>query len=135
MELKLDTTKVYAIALEGGGARGAYQVGAWRALEEAGIRYNAVSGTSVGAINGTLMAMRDLNQAEQIWKDIHGAEKLQKAMETAEILLKKKGIDFDAEEMKILIEAAVAEFNGAFAKPLIMEDTADAVRRVEQGEN
>lgn len=72
---------------------------------------------------------------EQIWKEIHGAEKLQKAMETAEILLKKKGIDFDAEEMKILIEAAVAEFNDAFAKPLIMEDTADAVRRVEQGEN
>lgn len=70
MELKLDTGKVYAIALEGGGARGAYQVGAWRALEEAGIRYNAVSGTSVGAINGALMAMRDLNQAEQIWKDI-----------------------------------------------------------------
>lgn len=70
MELKLDTSKVYAIALEGGGARGAYQVGAWRALEEAGIRYNAVSGTSVGAINGALMAMRDLPQAEQIWKDI-----------------------------------------------------------------
>ena len=64
MELKLDTSKVYAIALEGGGARGAYQVGVWRALEEAGIRYNAVSGTSVGAINGALMAMRDLNQAE-----------------------------------------------------------------------
>lgn len=70
MELKLDTSKVYAIALEGGGARGAYQVGAWRALEEAGIRYNAVSGTSVGAINGALMAMRDLQQAEQVWKDI-----------------------------------------------------------------
>lgn len=70
MELKLDTSKIYAIALEGGGARGAYQVGAWRALEEAGIRYNAVSGTSVGAINGALMAMRDLNQAEQVWKDI-----------------------------------------------------------------
>lgn len=70
MELKLDPSKIYAIALEGGGARGAYQVGAWRALEEAGIRYNAVSGTSVGAINGALMAMRDLPQAEQIWKDI-----------------------------------------------------------------
>ena len=47
MELKLDPSKIYAIALEGGGARGAYQVGAWRALEEAGIRYNAVSGTSL----------------------------------------------------------------------------------------
>ncbi|MBQ8238753.1 MAG: hypothetical protein IJZ39_11470 [Oscillospiraceae bacterium] len=71
---------------------------------------------------------------EQIWKDIHGAEKLQKALETAEILLKKKGLAFDAEEMKILIEAAVAEFNDAFAKPLIQEDTAAAVRRTEQGD-
>lgn len=70
MELKFDTSKVYAIALEGGGARGAWQVGAWRALEEAGVRYNAVSGTSVGALNGALMAMRDLPQAEQLWKDI-----------------------------------------------------------------
>lgn len=70
MELKLDTSKVYAIALEGGGARGAWQVGAWRALEEAGVRYNAVSGTSVGALNGALMAMRDLKQAENLWKDI-----------------------------------------------------------------
>ena len=69
MELKLDTSKIYAIALEGGGARGAWQVGAWRALEEAGVRYNAVSGTSVGAINGALMAMRDLKQAEQIWHE------------------------------------------------------------------
>ncbi|MBR3973487.1 MAG: patatin-like phospholipase family protein [Oscillospiraceae bacterium] len=70
MELKFDTSKVYAIALEGGGARGAWQVGAWRALEEARVRYNAVSGTSVGALNGALMAMRDLPQAERLWKDI-----------------------------------------------------------------
>lgn len=70
MELKLDISKTYAIALEGGGARGAYQVGAWRALEEAGVRYNAVSGTSVGALNGALMAMRELEAAEMLWKDI-----------------------------------------------------------------
>jgi len=70
MELKLDLSKIYAIALQGGGARGAYQVGAWRALEEAGIRYNAVSGTSVGALNGAMMAMRDLPNAEKLWKDM-----------------------------------------------------------------
>ena len=70
MELKLDPAKVYAIALEGGGARGAYQVGAWRALEEAGIRFNAVSGTSVGALNGAMMAMGALEEAERLWKDI-----------------------------------------------------------------
>lgn len=68
---------------------------------------------------------------EQVWHTLHGADKLAKALETAEALLKKKGIDFDAEEMQILIEAAVAEFNEAFKKPLTAESTADAVRRVE----
>ena len=34
MQLKLDTSKTYAIALEGGGAKGAYEIGAWKALEE-----------------------------------------------------------------------------------------------------
>ena len=70
MKLQLDTEKIYAIALEGGGARGAYQIGAWRALQEAGIRFQAVSGTSVGALNGALMLMGDLERAEEIWKNI-----------------------------------------------------------------
>ena len=70
MELQFDTTKIYAIALEGGGAKGSYQVGVWRALQEAGVRYNAVSGTSVGALNGAMMAMNDLSMAEKLWKDI-----------------------------------------------------------------
>ena len=48
---------------------------------------------------------------EQVWTEIHGAEKLQKALETAESLLKKKGIPFDADEMTVLIEAAVQELN------------------------
>ena len=53
---------------------------------------------------------------EQVWKSIHGKDKLQMALEYAAVLLEKKGIKFDAEEMSILIEAAVAEFNEAFAK-------------------
>ena len=70
MELKFDTSITYAIALEGGGARGAWQVGVWRALQEAGVRYNAVSGTSVGALNGAMMTMGQLEDAERLWKDI-----------------------------------------------------------------
>ena len=70
MELKLDKSKVYAIALEGGGAKGAYEVGVWQALDEVGIQYNAVSGTSVGALNGALMTMRDLPRAIRCWNDI-----------------------------------------------------------------
>ena len=68
---------------------------------------------------------------EQVWVTLHGADKLAKALEVAEALLKKKGIDFDAEEMQILIEAAVAEFNKTFkSTPLTEESTADAARRV-----
>jgi NTE family protein len=70
VELKIDGSKTYAVVLEGGGARGAYQVGVWRALEEAGIRYNAVAGSSVGALNGAMMTMRRLEQAEELWKNM-----------------------------------------------------------------
>jgi len=70
MQLKIDKNKPYAIALEGGGAKGAYQIGVWRALREAGIKYNAVSGTSVGALNGAMMVMGDYRAAVNIWKNI-----------------------------------------------------------------
>ena len=53
---------------------------------------------------------------EQVWKEIHGKDKLQKALDYAEIILRKKGIPFDADEMMVLIEAAVAEFNRVFAE-------------------
>lgn len=68
---------------------------------------------------------------EQVWTTLRGPEKLKKALETAEAMLKKKGGDFDADEMEILIEAAVAEFNAAAKQPLLKEATADAVRRVD----
>ena len=70
MKPQLDLTKTYAIALEGGGAKGGYEIGVWKALEEMGVKYNAVSGTSVGALNGAMMAMRDLPRAISAWKDI-----------------------------------------------------------------
>ncbi|MFR0795218.1 MAG: patatin-like phospholipase family protein [Oscillospiraceae bacterium] len=62
MELKLDRNKTYGLALEGGGAKGAYQIGAWKALREAGIHFSAVSGTSVGALNGAMIVMDDLER-------------------------------------------------------------------------
>ena len=43
MEPVLDLTKEYGIVLDGGGARGAYQIGAWKALKEAGVKINAVA--------------------------------------------------------------------------------------------
>ncbi len=70
MEPVLDLTKEYGIVLDGGGARGAYQIGAWKALSEVGLKINAVAGTSVGALNGALICMGDVEKAEHIWNEI-----------------------------------------------------------------
>lgn len=53
---------------------------------------------------------------EQIYKDIHGEEKLDKALEAASEMLFEKGIKITEFELKMLIEASVAEFNDAFNK-------------------
>ena len=60
------------LVLAGGGGKGAYQIGAWKYLREAGLdRYvSAVSGTSVGALNAALFAAGDLEQAENLWRNI-----------------------------------------------------------------
>lgn len=70
MKLRIDLEKEYGIVLEGGGARGAYQVGVWRALREAGVKIKGVAGTSVGALNGALICMDDLEKAEEIWANM-----------------------------------------------------------------
>lgn len=71
---------------------------------------------------------------EQAWKTLHGADKLQKALDTAQVLLAKKGIYFDAVEMKVYIEAAVAEFNEAFKKPVDAETSKANYRIPETAE-
>ena len=64
---------------------------------------------------------------EQIYKDLHGEEKLNKALEAASERLAEKGITITDLEMRMLIEAALAEFNRAFEKEGTdgIEDTAD----------
>ncbi|MBQ8087154.1 MAG: patatin-like phospholipase family protein [Clostridia bacterium] len=59
-----------ALVLSGGGARGAYELGAWQALDEIGIAFHAVYGTSIGAINAGLFAQGDLQKAKALWSDI-----------------------------------------------------------------
>lgn len=70
MKLQFDTSKKYAVVLEGGGAKGAYEAGVWKALEEAGVQYHAVAGTSVGALNGAMMAAKDLQTALHLWENV-----------------------------------------------------------------
>lgn len=64
------------VAFAGGGGKGGYQVGVCKALDEFLITPDAVSGTSVGALNGSLYAQRRVHVAEQIWKNIKHADVL-----------------------------------------------------------
>ena len=57
-----------AIALAGGGSKGSYQVGFWKALRELGIAFDIVTGTSIGAVNGALMVQNDFDKAVRLWK-------------------------------------------------------------------
>lgn len=107
MELKLDNSKTYAIALEGGGAKGAYEVGVWQALEEAGIKYNAVSGTSVGALNGAMMVMRDLEGAVRAWKDIRLSDVIDLEGDQEENLYKVLNGEVDLRDIQELIPQAL----------------------------
>jgi NTE family protein len=63
------------LVLQGGGALGAYQVGVFEALHEAGIEPDWVIGTSIGAINGALIAgNKPENRVEQLRKFWHDVE-------------------------------------------------------------
>lgn len=59
-----------AIVLGGGGARGSYQIGVWRALRELKIDYSIVVGTSVGALNGALMVQGEYARARALWENL-----------------------------------------------------------------
>ena len=68
---------------------------------------------------------------EQMFKDLHGEKKLEKARMFLVDALQKKGITISELELRILIEAAIKGFNGDFSKkepannPASEEDNAD----------
>ena len=60
----------YGLVLAGGGAKGIYQIGAWRALREMEIPINCVVGTSVGAMNGAMVACGQYEGAVALWENM-----------------------------------------------------------------
>lgn len=66
-----------ALVLGGGGARGAFEIGVWKALHELNYHPDIVAGTSVGALNGALLLQGKVEQAEKMWKEIETANILE----------------------------------------------------------
>ncbi|HBR01643.1 MAG TPA: patatin, partial [Ruminiclostridium sp.] len=58
------------LALEGGGARGAFHMGAVKALLEAGYQFDGVAGTSIGALNGALIVQGDFEAGYRMWESL-----------------------------------------------------------------
>ncbi len=59
-----------ALVLGGGGARGAYQVGAWQALCELDVPVDIVTGTSVGALNAAVIASGGFSDVADLWRTL-----------------------------------------------------------------
>jgi NTE family protein len=127
MELKLDLDKEYGLVLEGGGAKGAYQIGAWKALKEAGIKIKGIAGVSVGALNGALICMDNLERAEEIWKNIDYSKVMAVSDDTIKALKNK---NFKSLGLSELINSGLQFFkDGGFdvtpLKNLISEVVGD----------
>lgn len=60
----------YGLVLAGGGGKGAYQIGAWKAFREMGITFSAIAGVSIGSINGALIAAGDYEKADLMWHSV-----------------------------------------------------------------
>lgn len=56
-----------AVVLSGGGSKGSYEIGVWKALRRLHIKYDIVTGTSIGALNGALMTQKTYLKALYIW--------------------------------------------------------------------
>ena len=59
-----------AIVFAGGGSKGAYQLGAWKALQELGEQFDIATGTSIGSINAAFYVQKDFIEAEKMWNEI-----------------------------------------------------------------
>ena len=71
-KLDFPSEEKWALTLAGGGAKGAYQFGVWKALREMQLEKNlvAVSGSSVGALNAALISLNEFDDANTIWTSI-----------------------------------------------------------------
>ena len=58
------------LVLEGGGAKGAYAFGCLLELKNAGIKFDAIAGSSVGALNAALWAADQLDKGETFWRSL-----------------------------------------------------------------
>ena len=83
MERREPTQK--ALVLAGGGARGSYQVGVWRALMELDWHPQIITGTSVGGLNGAMFVLDLYETARDMWLTIRSRDVMELPEENADL--------------------------------------------------
>ncbi len=91
-----------ALVLGGGGAKGAYEAGVLKALKKLNYKYDIVTGTSVGSINGAAAAQGDISLAEKVWLKLT----------TNDVLDLKEELPSDLSEAYKVIAKEFTETNG-----------------------
>lgn len=66
---------IRGLAIAGGGAKGAYSFGCIKALQE--VSFDAVAGTSAGALNAAIVASQDMDLGEKLWLGVTPENTLQ----------------------------------------------------------
>lgn len=66
----MNDNKEYGLVLAGGGTKGAYQVGVWKALKELNINIKGIVGASIGSLNGALFLQDDFSMVEDMYENI-----------------------------------------------------------------
>ena len=106
----------WGLVFAGGGGKGAYEIGAWKAIRELCKDLNIVSvaGTSVGALNAVLYAIGDYDLAYDIWR----------YQVTSKVILANKSID----EMKRLIFNLIKD--NAILFPMVKGKTNSSISKL-----
>lgn len=85
--------KKRALVLCGGGSLGAYEFGCWQYFREKGITFDAVFGTSIGALNGAMIVSDAYEEASHLWNTITVGQVIDKGMNINADTLKDYGAE------------------------------------------
>ncbi|MCL2253447.1 MAG: patatin-like phospholipase family protein [Lachnospiraceae bacterium] len=100
------------LALEGGGAKGAYHIGVVKALIENGYEFDGFVGTSIGSVNAAALAQNNFAGAYELWMNI-SLEQI-----------------FDDEEIRVLNHI---DSNGLKLSPETTAELKSMIRKIRHG--
>ncbi|WP_040658728.1 patatin-like phospholipase family protein [Oscillibacter ruminantium] len=118
------------LVFAGGGAKGAYQIGAWAAMRDYSVNgsqlteyVTKISGTSIGSLNAALFAQGDFDKARDIWEsisssqifNIRGIEEFKKTLYSLLKIIRAHPESTKEKEHDTTVHAAVAGALGASA--------------------